>query len=144
MGEPDGWFSFLLFGKRFRLFPLGPLEPLFVLHDLHHLYTGYETTIGGEAEGVAWEIASGGYAKYGFAWLDILKVLALALLYQERFRAAWTRGRQESNLYGRDLEAVLETEGSGWVQMFEARSVPKDKKKPPFLWWERGVPTFTG
>ena len=121
LGEPDGWFAFILFGKRFRCFPQGPLAPLFTLHDLHHLFTGYGTTLGGEAEVVAWELSSGGYQKYWFAWMDTFKILAFAMFFPMRFRAAWIRGRQASNLYGEDLESVLELEWVDLVRAIESR-----------------------
>ena len=110
MGEPDGWFAILLFGRRWRLFPMGPLQPLLTLHDLHHLLTGTDSSLGGEAEVIAWEIGSGGYGKFWFAWMDSLKIVALALLYPRRFQAALRRGQQCRNLYREDVEEVLSLE----------------------------------
>ena len=131
LGTPDGWFGVRLFGKRIRLFPQGPLAPLLTSHDLHHLYTGYGTHLGGEAEVVAWEISSGGFGKYWFAWLDIGKVLVLAMLFPKRFRAAWIRGRQSRNLYGQDLEQVLEWEWSVLVKWVESPSLPPSRPSTP-------------
>ena len=108
LGSPDGWFAMVVFGKRVRLFPLGPLQPLLMLHDLHHMLSGYDSTVGGEAQVIAWEIGSGGFGKYWFAWMDFLKIVALALFFPVRFRAAWIRGRQFRNLYTEDIHELLD------------------------------------
>ena len=119
LGAPDGWFAVSLRGKRYRLFPQGPLKPLFTLHDLHHIVTGYETSLGGEAQIVAWEIASGGFGKYWFAWLDVAKILLLALVFPSRFRAGWREGRRARNLYGQELEALLQSKWSDLLRLVE-------------------------
>ena len=116
---PDGWFGVVLRGKRYRLFPQGPLKPLFTLHDLHHIVTGYETSLAGEAQIVAWEIASGGFRRYWFAWMDVAKILLFALLFPARFRAGWRRGRHASNLYGQELDALLDFEWSELMVLVE-------------------------
>ncbi|MCX4246207.1 Coq4 family protein [Paraliomyxa miuraensis] len=78
-------------------------------HDLHHVLTGYATTMTGEAEIGAWELASGCGAMPA-AW--ILNMLALAIGLVADRRAAWAafvRGRHSENLYRlRYDDALLE------------------------------------
>jgi hypothetical protein len=69
-------------------------------HDLHHVLTGYATTMQGEAEIGAWELASG-CRSMPAAW--ILNMLAMAIglvVYRKALFAAFVRGRHSENLYG--------------------------------------------
>jgi hypothetical protein len=69
------------------------------LHDLHHLATGYETSLVGEAEIGAWELA-GGCEHYAAAWvLNIAAVLLGLLVAPRRLWRAFLRGRQSETLY---------------------------------------------
>jgi hypothetical protein len=79
------------------------------LHDLHHVATGYDTSVLGEAEIGAWEIAS---SCRGFvaAWILNLYAMQLGLWINPAavFRA-FVRGRHTGNLYrGEWDEALLE------------------------------------
>jgi hypothetical protein len=69
------------------------------LHDLHHVATGYSTSLVGEAEIGAWEIA-GGCTNYWAAW--VLNATAfgwgLVLAPRRTFRA-FVRGRHSRTLY---------------------------------------------
>jgi hypothetical protein len=69
------------------------------LHDLHHVATGYSTSLVGEAEIGAWEVA-GGCANYWAAWLLNSTAFAwgLALAPRRVFRA-FVRGRHTRTLY---------------------------------------------
>ena len=119
LGAPDGWFAVMIGSRRFRLFPLGPLQTLLTLHDLHHMLSGYDSSLVGEAEVIAWELGSGGFGRFWYAWLDAFKILALALLFPRRFRAAFQRGRHFKNLYPEDLETLMDWEWSALVQWVE-------------------------
>lgn len=68
-------------------------------HDLHHVVTGYPTTLIGEAEIGAWEIASGCGNKY-VAWYLNLQAMILGMyISPRRVFQAFLRGRQSDNLY---------------------------------------------
>lgn len=74
------------------------------LHDLHHVATGYETSLVGEAEIGAWELA-GGCEHYIAAWiLNIAAVLLGLLVAPRRLWRAFLRGRQSETLYHLGLE----------------------------------------
>lgn len=77
-------------------------------HDLHHVLTGYPTTMKGETEIGAWELASG-CGTMPAAW--VLNMLAMAIgvvIDRKALFAAFMRGRHSGNLYdGEDLEALL-------------------------------------
>ncbi|HTR51114.1 MAG TPA: hypothetical protein VMJ10_10445 [Kofleriaceae bacterium] len=69
------------------------------MHDLHHVATGYETTVVGEGEIGAWEIA-GSCGPYAAAWL--LNAIAFAggmVMAPRRTYRAFVRGRRARTLY---------------------------------------------
>lgn len=69
------------------------------LHDLHHVATGYATTLRGEAEIGAWEIASG-CANHWAAWaLDAFAFTWGLALAPRRVYRAFVRGRHSKSLY---------------------------------------------
>ncbi len=73
------------------------------LHDLHHLATGYSTSPKGEAMIAIWELASGTSDKW-FAYFINLPAFVYGYLFWPRSAlAAWRRGRNSKNLYGRDF-----------------------------------------
>lgn len=68
-------------------------------HDLHHILTGYSTTMPGETEISAWEIATGCTANYA-AWILNLLGFGFGLLINRRgVYRSFLRGRYSSNLY---------------------------------------------
>ena len=75
-------------------------------HDLHHVLTGYATTMKGETEISAWELASGCRAMAA-AWVLNLLGMAVGLwIDRKALFAAFVRGRYSGNLYeGEDLDA---------------------------------------
>jgi hypothetical protein len=77
-------------------------------HDLHHVLTGYATTMKGETEIAAWELASGCRTMVA-AWVLNLLGMAIGLLIDRRaLLAAFVRGRHSGNLYeGEALDALL-------------------------------------
>lgn len=69
------------------------------LHDLHHIATGYPTTLVGEAEIGAWEIASG-CSDHWAAWMLNAVGFAYGLaLAPRRVYRAFVRGRHSRSLY---------------------------------------------
>jgi hypothetical protein len=77
-------------------------------HDLNHLVTGYGHDALGEAEIGAFELGSG-CRDYGAAWVLNWAALPLGMgRSPRRLFAAFVRGRRAGNLYGTDLEAVLD------------------------------------
>lgn len=77
-------------------------------HDLHHVLTGYATTLTGEAEIGAWELATG-CGSMPAAWiLNALAMVLGLLLDRGAVFAAFVRGRYSENLYGEpDLDGLL-------------------------------------
>ena len=78
-------------------------------HDLHHVATGYDTTLVGEAEIGAWELASG-CQQYYAAWILNLGAVMMGLvLAPRRVGRAFSRGLRCANLYHLGVDA-------GWSQ----------------------------
>jgi hypothetical protein len=105
----DNGLSEASYRDRWLKFKVGPLRVVLPntpsrqraipMHDLHHVATGYGTTIVGEAEIGAWEIA-GSCGPYAAAWiLDSLAfVTGLAVAPRRTYRA-FMRGRHARTLY---------------------------------------------
>lgn len=105
------------YGKKWEVIKLGPVPipirnvPARVaairFHDLHHIVTGYDTSLVGEAEIGAWEIASGCADKW-FAWGINLQALLLGLFVGPRaLYAAFVRGRYSNSLYAERYDDAL-------------------------------------
>ena len=74
-------------------------------HDLHHIATGYDTTLVGEAEIGAWELASG-CRDYYAAWILNLGAVVIGLfLSPRRVVRAFQRGWRCTNLYHLGVDA---------------------------------------
>lgn len=113
-------FSDADYDARWAKFPVGPLS--FVvpnwrararalsLHDLHHALTGYDTSLPGEAETAAWELAHG-CGWHALAWALQLQAFAFGLVAcPRRTYRAFLRGRGGANFYGHAVaeDALLE------------------------------------
>jgi hypothetical protein len=94
---------------------LGPVPILFpnttgrraalLQHDLHHVATGYDTTLVGEAEIGAWELASG-CRHYYAAWiLNLGAVVTGLFLAPRQVVRAFQLGRHCTNLYHLGVDA---------------------------------------
>ena len=94
---------------------LGPVPILFpnttgrraalLQHDLHHVATGYDTTLVGEAEIGAWELASG-CRDYYAAWiLNLGAVVTGLVLAPRQVVRAFQLGRHCTNLYHLGVDA---------------------------------------
>jgi hypothetical protein len=74
-------------------------------HDLHHVATGYATTLVGEAEIGAWELASGCRHFYA-AWVLNAGAAVIGLfLAPRKVVEAFRRGRRCTNLYHLGIDA---------------------------------------
>jgi hypothetical protein len=69
-------------------------------HDLHHILNEYETTLAGEAEIAAWEVATGELPNLTGWFLDLGGFTYGLLLYPRRLYRAFSRGRRSKSLYG--------------------------------------------
>lgn len=106
------------YGDRWVKVSLGPVPIVFPnsaarvravrYHDLHHVLTGYTTTMKGETEISAWELASGCRSMVA-AWILNLLGMSLGLVINRKaVLAAFVRGRHSGNLYAYDdIDALL-------------------------------------
>ena len=103
-------FSEAAYTDRWVTIPLGPVNVrlpstagrrrAIPLHDLHHVATGYDTTLIGEAEIGAWELAAGCHDQLAARIYNGMAVATGLLLAPRRVLQAWRRGRRSSTLYG--------------------------------------------
>jgi ubiquinone biosynthesis protein Coq4 len=70
-----------------------------IKHDIHHLLTNYETTVSGESEISAWEIASGCKNYWTAFFIDTSGVMLGISFNFWGVLKAFSRGRQTKNLY---------------------------------------------
>ncbi|MBA3707029.1 MAG: hypothetical protein H0W84_14335 [Bacteroidetes bacterium] len=70
-----------------------------VKHDIHHILTGYETTVAGESEISAWEIASGCRDCWVAFFIDTSGFMLGLLINFRGVLKAFARGRKTRNLY---------------------------------------------
>lgn len=84
------WLETIVRNTTIPIFPMQPIRNALNIHDLHHILTGYETTLKGEAELAAWELASGGCHLNLVFWIDrvILTLIGLVTHPCATFRAA--------------------------------------------------------
>lgn len=106
------------YAHRWARFKNGPVTVVFPnwasrgralsLHDLHHALTGYDTTLVGEAEVAAWELANG-CGRHLIAWVLEAQAFGFGLLRcPRRLYRAFMRGRGGGNLFGyRNVNPVL-------------------------------------
>jgi hypothetical protein len=85
-------------------------------HDLHHVATGYDTTLVGEGEIGAWELASG-CRHYYVAWILNLGAFVTGLfLAPRRVGRAFLLGRRCTNLYHLGVDADWPDETVGGLR----------------------------
>jgi hypothetical protein len=103
-------FSEAAYFERFSKIQAGPLyyyilntkgrQEAIHCHDLHHVLTEYDTTLTGEAEIGAWEIASGVPLKYVYGiFLDGMGAVFGLLHHPRRVIRAFRRGLRSRNFY---------------------------------------------
>ncbi len=102
-------FSEASYRDRWARFKIGPIPLAFPntasrqraipMHDLHHVATGYPTTLLGEAEIGAWEVA-GGCTDHWAAWVLNASGFGYGLLFApRRMYRAFMSGRHSTTLY---------------------------------------------
>lgn len=105
------------------------------LHDLHHVATGYATTLVGEAEIAAWELA-GGCASYPAAWLLDTSVFAVGVVIApRRVYRAFVRGRHSRTLYRTGWRDGLLALTVGELR----RALALDRDPAPARWRDRAA-----
>jgi ubiquinone biosynthesis protein Coq4 len=105
-----------------------------IKHDIHHLLTGYETTVAGESEISAWEVASGCKSYWAAFLIDVSGAMLGILFNFFGVLKAFARGRRTKNLYYDTLttEQALDMKIGDLRKEFGLDKHPKDTK-----------PTFT-
>jgi hypothetical protein len=68
-------------------------------HDLHHVVTGYATTLVGEGEIGAWELASGCERFFVAWWLNLLAMSVGLVVAPGKMFRAFVHGRRTRNTY---------------------------------------------
>lgn len=137
-------FSTQSYTDRWSGFPFGPLYVVIrnwpargralSLHDLHHSLTGYDTSVKGEAELGAYEIASG-CGRHVIAWVLQHEIFSIGLVIAPR--ATWRafhRGRSGGTFYAlpRANDELLAR------PLGEVRAeLGLDREPPPPTWRDR-------
>jgi hypothetical protein len=102
------WITARIGGRAIPVLPVVGYRDTLVMHDVHHAVTGYGTSLAGEIELAAWELASGGCGWSVLFWLDRLLAAALGLfVLPMRSIHAFRAGLGRRNLYGARRGDVL-------------------------------------
>ena len=105
------WIKARIGGRAVPVLPVIGYRNSLTLHDVHHVLTGYDTNWRGELEIAAWELGSGGCARYYLYWIDRFIFVAIGMLLIPRaVLGAYRRGREHRNLYARTPEDVLDSD----------------------------------
>jgi len=108
-------------------------------HDLHHILTEYSTTMPGETEISAWEIATLCTANYA-AWILNLLGFGFGLVINRRgVYRAFLRGRYSSNLYAYPFDDRLLSSKVGEMRCLlglDKQSIGAEAAdRRAFAWW---------
>jgi hypothetical protein len=108
-------------------------------HDLHHILTEYETTLEGEAEIAAWEVATGELPNLAGWFLDLGGFSYGLLLCPRRIWRAFLRGRRSQSLYLTPFaDELLERkvgEVRGALKLDQDSSPARFSERVAFLKW---------
>jgi hypothetical protein len=108
-------------------------------HDLHHILTEYETTLEGEAEIAAWEVATGELPNMAGWFLDLGGFAYGLLLCPRRIWRAFLRGRRSQSLYPTPFtDELLERkvgEVRGALKLDQDSSPARLSERVAFLKW---------
>ncbi len=108
-------------------------------HDVHHILTEYGTSLRGETEIAAWEVATG-LRRHHIGWLlDLLGFAAGLVINPRRVYRAFVRGRHSSNFYASEWDDEFLSYKVGELR----RQLGLDGEPPPatlrdklsFVWW---------
>jgi hypothetical protein len=97
-------------GRAIPVLPVVGYRDTLLMHDVHHAVTGYGTSLAGEIELAAWELASGGCSRNLFFWIDRSLAVLLGVFWPVRTARAFRSGLGRHNLYGERYEEVLTLE----------------------------------
>jgi hypothetical protein len=103
-------------------------------HDLHHIITRYPTSIKGEAEISAWELASGGWGRLWYIWGFVLTGMGIGvILYPTATRKAFYGGVGSTNVYmlNRPFNQLLDLT---LPEIRQAMSKQKSQSRPYWFW----------
>ena len=102
------WIKTRIGSRAVPIVPVIGYQNALTLHDVHHVVAGYDTSLRGEIELAAWELASGGCGWSLFFWTDRILAFALGLVFvPHRMIRAFRAGLGRRNLYGLDRRDVL-------------------------------------
>jgi len=109
------------------------------LHDLHHVLTGYGTSVLGEGEIGAWEVASGCH-HHRAAWvLNLIAYWGGLLVGPRAVWRAFVRGRRSGNLYTGEWDAAYLDLTVGAlrreVRLAPAGAAPEPGDRAAFVGW---------
>ncbi|HXD93511.1 MAG TPA: hypothetical protein VNX01_09875 [Bacteroidia bacterium] len=101
-----------------------------IKHDIHHLLTEYETTVAGESEISAWEVASGCKSYWAAFLIDVSGAMLGILVNFLGVLKAFARGRRTKNLYHDKFttEQALDMKISDLRAAYDLDKHPKDTK----------------
>ena len=119
----DDWFRFYVGHWSLKVLKLGRAIGSLALHGAHHLLTGYGTDLRGEAELVAWELASGGCGRHWVMWIDRVVAIPLMLVAPRASFRAMKRGWTTQNLYCLDSKRALDMDLDEVRRRSEERSL---------------------
>ncbi len=103
------------------------------LHDLHHVLTGYDTSLIGECEISAWELAGGSGRYVAALGFDLAGTGLGLLLCPRRTFAAFRRGRRSRTLFKQGYSEDLLARPVDAVR----RELRLDASVPPATWADR-------
>lgn len=111
LSRSDTWIYVMIGGLRVPYVPAAPFRHFLTIHDLHHILSGYSTGLRDEICLMGWELTSGGWGRHNWWYLfKTIHLLWMFLLSPVRVWTALKDGAQHQNLYGFELDEVLQME----------------------------------
>jgi hypothetical protein len=134
-GYTDRWVRFRLWRVPVAFPNTASRRAAVPMHDLHHIATGYPTTVTGEAEIGAYEVAAG-CGPYLAAWVLNAVAFASGMVFApRRVYRAFVRGRHARTLYARGWH-----DGTLAMTVDELRrDLGLDRRPPRASWRDRAA-----